>query len=160
MTIPAALVPAQALAVAPQILDPPLPGSTLVTYRGRRRPISGEFAVEQEVMMAAHESSDHAAEHEQQGIGEITLEQLRADLVRLSRLTDTGAPLSAFLEARRVRDRIYRLLDRRLWPREQTDLYFLLGCLNGLMGLNARRLGYLDAAEELIRVWVGLCQRH
>jgi hypothetical protein len=107
--------------------------------------------VEQEVMMTAHESSDHAAEHDQQGIGDTTFEQLRADLVQLSRLTDSGSPLSAFFEARRVRDRIHRLLDRRLWPREQSDLYFLLGCVNGLMGLNARRLGYPDAAEELIR---------
>lgn len=56
-----------------------------------------------------------------------------------------------FLDLRRVRARIYRLLDRRLWPREQTDLYFLLGCLNGLMGVGANRLGYPDAAEELIR---------
>ena len=56
-----------------------------------------------------------------------------------------------FLELRRVRDRIHRLLDRRLWPREQTDLYFLLGCLNGLMGLTGSRLGYPDAAEELLR---------
>ena len=119
VTVPAAFVPAQAPSVAPQILDPHLPASTLVTYRGKRQPTPGEFAVEQEVMMAAHESSDHAAEHEQQGIGEATLEQLRADLARLSRLTDTGSPLTAFLEARRVRDRVYRLLDRRLWPREQ-----------------------------------------
>jgi len=52
---------------------------------------------------------------------------------------------------RRVRARIYRLLDRRLWPGEQTNLYFLLGCLNGLMGVTANRLGYPDAAEELIR---------
>jgi tetratricopeptide (TPR) repeat protein len=52
---------------------------------------------------------------------------------------------------RRVRDRIYRLLDRRLWPREQTDLYFLLGCLNGLMAIPANQLGYPDAAEELNR---------
>ena len=71
--------------------------------------------------------------------------------MRLSRLSDTGAPLPAFLDMRRVRDRIYRLLDRRLWPREQADLYFLLGCLNGLMGITANRLGYPDAAEELIR---------
>jgi hypothetical protein len=56
-----------------------------------------------------------------------------------------------FLDMRRVRDRIYRLLDRRLWPREQTDLYFMLSCLNGLMGVTAERLGYPDAAEELIR---------
>jgi hypothetical protein len=101
--------------------------------------------------MAAHDSSDHASEHEQHGIGEATLEQLRADLARLSSLSDTGAPLSAFLDMRRVRDRIYRLLDRPLWPGEQADLYFLLGCLHELMGLTANRLGYPDAAEELIR---------
>ena len=100
--------------------------------------------------MAAHDSSDHAAEHEQHGVGEATLEQLRADLARLSGLSDTGTPLSAFLDMRRVRDRIYRLLDRRLRPREQADLYFLLGCIHELMGLTANRLGYPDAAEELI----------
>jgi hypothetical protein len=111
----------------------------------------GEFAVEQEVMMAAHESSDHAAEHEQHGIGEATLEQLHADLSRLSSLSSTGAPLPAFQDMRRIRDRVYRLLDRRQRPREQADLYFLAGCLNGLMGINANRLGYPDAAEEMLR---------
>ena len=120
-------------------------------YREREEPGMGLFAVEREVLMAAHEGSDHAAEHEQHGIGEATLEQLRADLVRLSSLSDTGAPLSTFMDMRRVRDRIYRLLDRRLWPGEQADLYFLLGCINELMGLTANRLGYPDAAEELIR---------
>jgi|HubBroStandDraft_1064217.scaffolds.fasta_scaffold58204_2 hypothetical protein len=101
--------------------------------------------------MAAHEASDHAAEHEQHGIGEATLEQLHADLIRLSRLSDTSSPLPAFLDMRQVRDRIYRLLDGRLRLREQADLYFLAGCVNGLMGLTANRLGYPDAAEELIR---------
>jgi tetratricopeptide (TPR) repeat protein len=148
---PADMVHAQARAAAPELAHPHLTPSDLVAYRGRQEARSGLFMVEQEVMMAAHESSDHAAEHEQQGIGETTFEQLHADLVRLSRLTDFGSPLTAFLEARRVRDRVYRLLDRRLWPREQTDLYFLLGCVNALMGLNANRLGYPDAAEELIR---------
>ena len=101
--------------------------------------------------MAAHEGSDHAAEHEQHGIGEATLEQLRADLARLSGLSDTGAPFPAFLDMRRVRDRIYRLLDRRQRPARAGRLYFLLGCLNGLMGITANRLGYPDAAEELLR---------
>jgi transcriptional regulator with XRE-family HTH domain len=129
---------------------PHVPDNGHVTYRGSKASL-GDSTVEHEVMMTAHESSDHAAERELQGIGEITLEQLHADLVRLSRLTDSGSPLPTFLDARRVRDRIYHLLDRRLWPREQADLYFLLGCINGLMGVNARRLGYPDAAEELIR---------
>jgi hypothetical protein len=111
----------------------------------------GDSMVGREVLMAAHDGSDHAEQAEEHGIGDATFEQLRADLVRLSRLTDTGEPFAVFLDMRRVRDRIYRLLDRRLWPREQTDLYFLLGCLNGLMGVTAERLGYPDAAEELIR---------
>jgi hypothetical protein len=116
-----------------------------------QEPSLGDSMVMREVLMAAHEGSNHAEQAEDHGIGEATLEQLRADLVRLSGLIDTGAPLSAFLDMRRVRDRIYRLLDRRLWPGEQADLYFLLGCINELMGLAANRLGYPDAAEELIR---------
>jgi hypothetical protein len=135
----------------PDLAEPDLPAAATVAYRGRQEPGLGRFTVEHEVLMAAHEGSDHAEEYEQHGIGEATFEQLRADLIRLSRLTDTGEPLASFLDMRRVRDRIYRLLDRRLWPREETDLHFLLGCINGLMGVTANRLGYPDAAEELIR---------
>lgn len=103
-------------------------------------------------MAAAHESGDHAAEHEQHAaISDLTFEQLRAEVMRLSRQMDAGSPLLTFLELRRVRDRIYTLLDRRLWPGEQSDLYFLCGCVNGMMGATAKRLGYLDAAEELLR---------
>lgn len=145
---PAFLVPAQATDSLPGLH---LPASAAITYRGGQEPGLGYFAVEQEVSLTAHDSSDHAAEHEQHGIGEATLEQLRANLVRLSSLSDTGAPLCAFLDMRRVRDRLYRLLDRRLWPGEQADLYLLLGCLHELMGLAANRLGYPDAAEELLR---------
>jgi len=143
----AAQIPASAL-------NPPgphLPASALVAYLGSQEPFSGLMAVEREVLMAAHEGSDHAEDYEQHGIGDATFEQLRTDVMRLSKLSDTGSPLPVFLDMRRVRDRIYRLLDRRLWPREQTDLHFLLGCLNGLMGITANRLGYPDAAEELIR---------
>ena len=67
-------------------------------------------------------ASSAMSAHEEHGIGEATFEQLREDVVRLSRLSDTGTPLPAFLDMHRVRSRIYRLLDRRLWPREQTDL--------------------------------------
>ena len=147
--VPGMMEPVPAAVTSRSALGPP--ASSAFAYRGKEEPGIGLFAVEREVLMAAHEGSDHAAEHEQHGIGEATLEQLRADLVRLSSLSDTGVPLSAFLDMRRVRDRIYRLLDRRLWPGEQADLYFLLGCINELMGLTANRLGYPDAAEELIR---------
>ena len=43
------------------------------------------------------------------------------------------------------------LIDRRLWPRDQTDLYLMVGCLNCLMASAAHDLGYPHASEELIR---------
>ena len=63
----------------------------------------------------------------------------------------TGEPLASFLEMRRVRARIFRVLDQQLWPRDQADLYLLLGCLADLMAAAASGLGYPQAAEELIR---------
>jgi tetratricopeptide (TPR) repeat protein len=149
--VPAVPSAADAARLAPGLADPAVLLPAALAYRGIQEPDVGVPMVEREVLMAAHEGSDHAEQAEAHGIGEATLEQLRADVVRLSHLTDTGTPFPVFLDLRRVRARIHRLLDRRLWPREQTDLYFLLGCLNGLMGVTANRLGYPDAAEELIR---------
>jgi hypothetical protein len=153
--VPAEPLPARPIAQAslaePGPADPRLLIPTAVAYREIQQPGSGDSAVEREVLMAAHEGSEHAEQAGQPGVGETTFEQLRADVARLARLTDSGEPFTVFLDARRVRDRIYRLLDQRLWPREQTDLYFLLGCLNGLMSIPANQLGYPDAAEELNR---------
>ena len=153
-TVPATPVPGVMEPVPAAVTsrsDPGLLASSTLAYRGRQELFMGDFTVEEEVLMAAHDGSDHAEQYEEHGIGEATFEQLRADVARLARLSDTGEPFAVFLDMRRVRDRIYRLLDRRLWPREQTDLHFLLGCLNGLMGNTAIRLGYPDASEELIR---------
>ena len=135
----------------PTLVDLRLPATPAVAYRGMGTSDPGGFAVEREVLMTAHESSDHAEQAAQPGLGEATIDQLRADVARLARRTSSSEPFSAFLDIRRTRDRIHRLLDRRLWPREQTDLYFLLGCLNGLMAITASSLGYPDAADEMNR---------
>ena len=65
-----------------QPADSPLPAPPAVAYRGKQDP-----AVEREVLMAAHEGSDHAEQAGVHGVGAATFEQLHADLVRLSRLT-------------------------------------------------------------------------
>jgi tetratricopeptide (TPR) repeat protein len=101
--------------------------------------------------MAAHEGSDHAEQAERRDIGDATLEQLRADVVRLSAELMTAEPFPLFREMRRLRSRIYAALDRQLWPRDQTELYFLLGALNCLMAVAASDLGYSQAGEELVR---------
>jgi hypothetical protein len=128
-----------------------VPEQAAVTYRRHQESLMGDSTVQREVIMAAHEGSDHAEQAGQPGVGEATFEQLHADVTRLARLVESGDPFAAFLDLRRVRDRIHRILEGRLWPREQTDLYFFLGCLNGLMAIPANQLGYPDAAAELNR---------
>jgi hypothetical protein len=122
-----------------------------IAYDGTHWPPVAPAIPELQVRLAAHEGSEHAQRIEDHGLGEATTAQLHADVMRLSRQCDTGEPPALFLDMRRVRAKIYTLLERRLWPREQADLYLWLGCLNSLMGVTADRLGYLDAAEELTR---------
>jgi hypothetical protein len=101
--------------------------------------------------MAAHEGSEHSEHAERRDIGEATLEQLRADVVRLSRNLMTSEPLSMFQEMGRVRSRMYAALDRRLWPRDAGELYLLVAVINCLMAVATSDLGYPDAAAELTR---------
>jgi hypothetical protein len=122
-----------------------------VTYRWVQEPEMGVSWIEREVLMTAHEGGEHAEQAERRDIGEATLEQLRADVSRLSHELMTGEPLLLFREMRRVRSRIYAALDRRLWPRDQTELYRLLALLNCLMAVAASDLGYSQAGEELVR---------
>src|SRR6266571_2494229 len=133
-------------AVIPAALAP-----TEVAYRWLQEPDPGDPTVEREVLMAAHEGSQHAEGAERRDIGDATLEQLRADVTNTAQDYVTGEPFPLFQEMHRIRRRIYTVLDRRLWPRDTKALYFLLGGLNGLMANAAKDLGYPQAAEELVR---------
>ncbi len=137
--------------LAPEAVIPAAQTPAQFAYRWTQVPYPGEPTVEREVLMAAHEGSHHAEGAERRDIGEATLEQLRADVIRLSREYMTAEPLPLFLEMRRVRSRMHAALDRRLWPRDTSELYFLLSCLNCLMAIAANGLGYPQAAGELVR---------
>lgn len=128
-----------------------LPQPPEAVYRETKGPGMGNSPVEREVLMAAHEGSEHAEQAERRDIGEATLEQLRADVIRLSLESMNGEPFPLFLEMRRVRSRIYAGLERRLWPRDAAQLYLLAGSLSDLMAVAAAALGYFQSAEELIR---------
>jgi hypothetical protein len=108
-------------------------------------------AVRRKVLLAAHEGSQYAERAEQRAIGDATLEQFRADVVRLSAQYLTGETYEEFLAMRRVRNRIAEALERRQWPRDAAELYLLAGCLSALMASAATNLGHPEAAEELIR---------
>jgi hypothetical protein len=53
------------------------PGLVPVAYRGRQEPDPGGSPVEREVLMTAHESSEHAEQAERRDIGEATLDRRR-----------------------------------------------------------------------------------
>ena len=145
-------LPAQAAPVRHVLADPRLGEPLVLGYRGIQESDMGDSMVEQEVLMAAHEGSDHAEQAEEHGIGAATLEQLRADLVRLSRLS----------RYRRAVPAVHRTCGG--CARESTDCS-TGGCgrasrptctscsaaSTGSMGITANRLGYPDAAEELNR---------
>ena len=140
----------------PGMVDPSLGGLAASAYRGLPSsdlapPGSGASAIRREVLMAAHEGSEHAERIEQRGIGEATLEQFRADVTSLSVQYMTGETFDLFTEMRRVRNRILEALDRRQWPRDAAELYLLAGCLNALMAAAATNLGLPEAAAELTR---------
>jgi len=70
--------------IPPDLVDPSLLIPLAVAYRRRQKPEMGDSVVEREVLMAAHEGSEHAEQAERRDIGEATLEQLHADVARLS----------------------------------------------------------------------------
>src|SRR5216683_5181526 len=141
----------QVLADPPGMVDPSPGRAAAFAYRGTPPPDVGASAIRREVLMAAHEGSEHAERVEQRGIGEATLEQFRADVTNLSVQYMTGETFGLFMEMRRVRNRILEALDRRQWPRDSAELYLLAGCLSALMAAAAVNLGYPQAAEELTR---------
>jgi hypothetical protein len=137
--------------LTPASADANVSASQDEAYRWIQEPGMQSSGIEREVLMTAHEGSEHAGRAERRDIGDATLEQFRADVIRLSHDYMTGEPFPLFLEMRRVRNRMHDALERRLWPRDVNELYLMVGCLNGLMASAANNLGYAQAAEELIR---------
>ena len=141
---------------APGMVDPNPGAPAAPAYRelpssDPASPDPGAAGIRREVLMAAHEGSEHAERAEQRGIGEATLEQFRADVAQLSVQYLTGEPFPLFTEMRRVRNRVAEALERRQWPRDAAELYLLAGGLSALMAAAATNLGYPQAAGELAR---------
>src|SRR6201994_4363977 len=103
----------------------------------------------EQVVSAAREAVQHAERAIRREVEETSLTELRAEVARLSRAYMTGEPFPLFQRMRRVRASVHRALDLRLWPRDESGLYFLLGLLNSLMAVAASDLGFAVAAEKL-----------
>jgi tetratricopeptide (TPR) repeat protein len=103
------------------------------------------------IAAAAREARGYAERAAVTEVGPGTLEQLRADVIRLSRSYVTAPPLPLFIAMHDVLDRIESVLDHRAYPAQARELDFLAGVVCGLMANACLDLGREEAADDLAR---------
>lgn len=85
------------------------------------------------VMIAAHESSDRAANDAGKLVSDASIGYLQAEVIRLARTFGSVSPLEFLVDCRRSRDLGFQLLERTNRPAQSTDLYVVIGQLCALM---------------------------
>lgn len=100
---------------------------------------------------AAGRAREHAARAAVTEIGPGTIEQLTADVTRLSRAYVSAPPLPLFAAMQQSLSQIHGELDRRAYPAQARDLNFLAGALCALMANASLDLGREEAADKLAR---------
>jgi hypothetical protein len=103
------------------------------------------------VMSAAYRSQEHSDNARGQAMAEVALDELSVDVTRLVREHMVTDPLTAFPEVVSVRDRIYRSLELRQYPRQVTHLYYLASIMCALLADMSMGLGIQRAALEQVR---------
>jgi hypothetical protein len=103
------------------------------------------------IAIAASQARGHAEKTAVTEIGPGTVEQLTADVVRLSRAYVSAPPLPLFAAMHRVLGPIQAALDQKAYPAQARDLNFLAGVLCGLMANASLDLGREEAADDLAR---------
>lgn len=121
--------------------EPVSPGSELAEDGVRQK----------EVMMAAAESARFGQFAEQSNVGPHTLEQFRADLVRIAASYPNRPVYPLFVELRALRNRAFELLEGRQFPEQSRELYLVAGALCGLLANASFDMGWLSAAETQAR---------
>jgi DNA-binding XRE family transcriptional regulator/tetratricopeptide (TPR) repeat protein len=124
-----------------------LPAATAIVAPADHRAIELDVVA----VVAAAQARDHAARAAVTGIGPGTVEQLTADVVRLSRAYVVGPPLPLFTAMHQALGRVQVALDQQVYPVQARDLNFLAGALCGLMANASLDLGRQDAADDLAR---------
>lgn len=102
------------------------------------------------IISSARQSLHHAENAQGNVMPEVTLEELTADVERLTKdhLTDS---LSIFSDTVQARDKIYRLLERRQYPRQTTHLYYLASITCALLADTSASVGFLQASLNQTR---------
>jgi len=103
------------------------------------------------IARAASQARGYAQKAAVTEVGPGTVEQLTADLVRLSRAYVSAPPLPLFAAMHQEVSRVQAALDQKLYPAQARDLNFLAGALCGLMANASLDLGLEEAADDLAR---------
>ncbi|MFC4962160.1 helix-turn-helix transcriptional regulator, partial [Streptomyces mauvecolor] len=94
-----------------------------------------------DVLVAASESAAWAQWVESTNVGDIALEQIFADVQGLAGEYLTGDAVELFGRARRLRDRVFGLIEGHQPPQRSIDLYVSAGYLCGLLAWISSDLG-------------------
>ncbi|MDX3000860.1 hypothetical protein PWY87_04190 [Kribbella solani] len=113
--------------------------------------ISSVIDLEDDLVRTGDESVAQLALAEESNVGELTVEQLHADLLRITQnyLRTPTRPL--YQRALAIRDRAFRLLTGRQSPHQSRGLYDAAGWALSLLGWIAVDLGRPDIAENHTR---------
>ncbi len=110
---------------------------------------------EEVIMDAAGQSAEFGEWAEGTNVGETTLEQLADDVRRISRDYLNNPPLPLMLEAIRVRNRVFTLLEGRQHPEQSRQLYLTAGRLCGLLAWMASDVGrHAEADTQARTAWL------
>lgn len=107
--------------------------------------------LEAEIAMTARDAQDRAGDSAAQSVSDISLDQLREDVLTLARSYNAFAPADVFHRAKALRDEAETLRDRTAVPTQQQELVILAGQTCALLAGAAFDLGALDGAKRLAR---------
>ncbi|MEV8393646.1 MULTISPECIES: helix-turn-helix transcriptional regulator [unclassified Streptomyces] len=99
------------------------------------------------VVAAAAESVTWAQWAEATNVGDLAMEQIFSDVRTLACQYLTGDAVILFNRTRKLRDRVFALLEGHQPPRQSADLYVSAGYLCGLLAWISSDLGSLRAAD-------------
>ncbi|MGH3625361.1 MAG: hypothetical protein ACRDQ5_26865 [Sciscionella sp.] len=114
-------------------------------------PLPEEGFVGHIVDVAADESSRFLAWAEEENVGELTLEQLHAQVRRISHAYLKAPTEPLFVRTRELRDRAFALLAGQQRPSHARDLYAAAGWSLTMLAWMSVDLGRPDAAEDHAR---------
>lgn len=126
-------------------------GRLLAPPEAQHAEVPATFDLEAEIAMTARDAQDLAGASAAQSVSDISLDQLREDVLTLAHGYTTFVPADVFHRAKALRDEAETLRDRTAVPTQQQELVILAGQTCALLAASAFDLGALDGAKRLAR---------